>query len=55
MRMKKSLKTMTRAELELLPTDVLDQAAFGFKSGDILDVRVDAIAIRYADDLERDR
>jgi hypothetical protein len=47
------LSRLSRAELEALPTEQLDRVAFGFASGDVLDVPINAIHIRYAGDLEQ--
>ena len=47
-----ALARLPDAELERLPTAVLDRAAFGFASGDVIELPVHQIHIRYADDLE---
>lgn len=47
----KRIARMSRAELEELPTPVLDRVAFGFESGDLLDVPMSEIVIIYPDDL----
>ncbi len=46
------LSQLSRAELERMPTDELDRAAFGFARDDVIEVPVDEIRIRYAGDLE---
>ncbi len=53
--MKKMIARMSRAELETLSTHVLDKEAFGFESGDVLDVPVRDIFIKYDDDLAQAR
>ena len=45
-----NLRAMSRAELELVDTAVLDRAAYGFSSGDVIVLFPDQIKIRYAAD-----
>jgi hypothetical protein len=49
---KKKLGGLTCRQLEELDTEVLDEAAFGFKSGDVVLLPLSAIHIVYPDDLE---
>lgn len=49
------LARMSDRELETLPTDALDRAAFGFTSGSLLTLHWSQIQIRYPGDLENVR
>lgn len=50
--LRKALRGLSVRQLEELPTAVLDQAAFGLSSGDLLDLDVADIVVRYPGDLE---
>lgn len=46
------LRKLSQRELEQLPIELLDKAAFGFTTGDQIRVQVQDIAIAYHGDLE---
>ena len=48
----RGLSGLTRAQLEELPTEDLDEVAFGFRSGDEIVLPLEVIHIRYPGDLE---
>jgi len=48
----RELRGLTRAQLEELPVEVLDEVAFGFHSGDAIRLPLSSIHIRYPGDLE---
>lgn len=46
---------MSLAELQALDTDTLDRAAFGFGTGDLIEVRMEDVGIQYDGDLSNAR
>jgi hypothetical protein len=52
MKRSRNISKLSRKELELYPTEVLDREAFGFTSGQTLVMDLDEIHIKYGFDLE---
>ena len=46
------MQRATREELEMMPVDDLDRAAFGVAGGDVINVSPNKLSVKYLDDME---